>query len=125
MVFKKGQSGNPSGLPQKPESIARRQMSKDVRDLCRAHTLDAVNALIEVVNTKTTPPAARVAAANSILDRGWGKAPVHIDATVSSFERMSDQELIAFITGRVIDGEVIHEDDGDDTYQDEDEDAVG
>lgn len=27
------------------------------------------------MNQKKAPPAARVAAANSILDRGWGKAP--------------------------------------------------
>ncbi len=107
MVFKKGQSGNPTGLPQKPETIAKRQIAKDIRDLCRKHTPDAINALIDVVNSKSSPPAARVAAANSILDRGWGKPQVEVNATVTMYDRMSDAELIKLITGNVIEGEVL------------------
>ena len=46
----------------------------EIRSLARSHTRSALNVLVAVMrNTKATPPA-RVAAANAILDRGWGKA---------------------------------------------------
>jgi hypothetical protein len=105
--FVKGQSGNPSGLPSRPEAIERRRITKDVRDLCRAHSLDAVKALVEVLNSTATPPAARVAAANSILDRGWGKPQIEVNAKVSVYDQMSEEELAAYIAGHVIEGEVI------------------
>jgi hypothetical protein len=122
VVFKKGQSGNPTGLPQKPETIEKRRIAKDIRDLCRSHTLDAVNALIDVLNSKSSPPAARVAAANSILDRGWGKAQIEVNATVTAYDKMSDIELVKLITGNVIEGEVlkiIEEAESDESYADE------
>ena len=47
----------------------------EIRSLARSHTQTALNVLVAVMrNTKATPPA-RIAAANAILDRGWGKAP--------------------------------------------------
>lgn len=45
----------------------------EIRSLARSHTGAAINALLSVMNQTESPPAARVAAANSILDRGWGK----------------------------------------------------
>jgi hypothetical protein len=39
---------------------------------------------------------------------GW-KEPVHVEATIKSYESMSDAELVALITGDVIEGEVIRE----------------
>jgi hypothetical protein len=45
----------------------------EIRSLARSHTGAALRVLVAVMrNTKATPPA-RVAAANAILDRGWGK----------------------------------------------------
>ena len=105
--FVKGQSGNPSGLPSRPEAMERVRIKKNVRDLCRTHTADAVNALVEVLKSKSSPPAARVAAANSILDRGYGKPQVEVNATVTTYDGMSDAELIKLITGNVIEGEVL------------------
>jgi hypothetical protein len=53
-----------------------REMPKavtEIRSLARSHTRTALNVLVAVMrSTKATPPA-RVAAANAILDRGWGK----------------------------------------------------
>ncbi len=47
----------------------------EIRSLARSHTRAALNVLVAVMrNTKATAPA-RIAAANAILDRGWGKAP--------------------------------------------------
>jgi hypothetical protein len=46
----------------------------EIRSLARGHTRTAVNVLVGVMRNKDATPAARVSAANAILDRGWGKA---------------------------------------------------
>lgn len=61
--FPKGASGNPGGRPKELQGIV---------ELARAHSPDAIETLASVMLDKETPPAARVAAANAILDRGWG-----------------------------------------------------
>lgn len=45
----------------------------DIRSLARAHTETALKTLAGIMEQPDAPPAARVAAANSLLDRGWGK----------------------------------------------------
>ena len=51
----------------------------EIRSLARSHTRTALNVLVGVMrNTKATAPA-RIAAANAILDRGWGKATQAIE----------------------------------------------
>jgi hypothetical protein len=45
----------------------------EIRSLARSHTEQAINVLVGVMGQTDAPPAARVSAANSILDRGWGK----------------------------------------------------
>jgi hypothetical protein len=42
-----------------------------------------MNALVQIVEDENAPPAARVAAANSLLDRGYGKPEAKIDASIS------------------------------------------
>jgi hypothetical protein len=66
-AFKPGQSGNPGGRPKLPEDI------RHVRELARQYTADAVQTLIGVME-RSSSDSARVAAANALLDRGWGKA---------------------------------------------------
>ena len=46
----------------------------EIRSLARAHTESAIKTLVGIMNKRDAPPAARVAAAGQILDRGWGKA---------------------------------------------------
>lgn len=46
----------------------------EIRSLARSHTRTALNVLVGIMRSNDATPAARVAAANSILDRGWGKA---------------------------------------------------
>lgn len=70
MPFKKGESGNPSGRP---------RVVATLRDLARAHTADALNTLVSIMNGSEQPPAARVAAAKELLDRGYGKAAQPVD----------------------------------------------
>ena len=52
----------------------------DIRSLARSHTETALKTLASIMNEAQAPPAARVAAANSLLDRGWGKAEQKIEA---------------------------------------------
>lgn len=46
----------------------------EIRALARSHTRTAVSVLIRIMRSKDATPAARVSAANALLDRGWGKA---------------------------------------------------
>lgn len=50
-----------------------------IRSLARSHTRSAIRALVGVMQSTSATPAARVSAANAILDRGWGKAPQAIE----------------------------------------------
>lgn len=62
--FSKGRSGNPGGRPKVPD---------DVREAARALTHDALATLAQVMRDKRSPASARVSAANSLLDRAWGR----------------------------------------------------
>jgi hypothetical protein len=53
-----------------------------VTTLARQHTEQAVALLAEVMLDPKAPQAARVTAAQALLDRGWGKAPIQIDLNV-------------------------------------------
>ena len=46
----------------------------EIRSLARSHTRTAINVLVGVMRSNDATHAARVSAANAILDRGWGKA---------------------------------------------------
>src|SRR5262245_26291041 len=74
--FQKGQSGNPGG---RPKEIA------EVKELAREHMPDAIEALASIMNNPKASDAARVSAATALLDRGYGKAPQHIDAEIGSY----------------------------------------
>jgi hypothetical protein len=43
--------------------------------LCRAYTHEAIRHLAAIMRQREYSPAARVQAANILLDRGWGKPP--------------------------------------------------
>lgn len=55
----------------------------EIRSLARSHTQKALNTLVEIMSKDSAPEAARVAAANSLLDRGWGKAVQHTEVEVT------------------------------------------
>jgi hypothetical protein len=46
----------------------------EIRSLARSHTRTAINVLVGIMRNKNATAAARVSAANTVLDRGWGKA---------------------------------------------------
>lgn len=78
--FQPGRSGNPGGRP-KERPI---KDGKTLRELAQERTLDALMTLEEVMKDKEATPAARVSAASTILDRGWGKSTTPIDLEVNS-----------------------------------------
>ena len=52
----------------------------EIRSLARSHTRAALNVLLCVMRSKDATAAARVSAANAVLDRGWGKATQTVEA---------------------------------------------
>jgi hypothetical protein len=66
MRFEKGRSGNPGGRP---------KADGEIRELARQHTITALQTLAEICQNGENE-SARVAAANALLDRAWGKPAV-------------------------------------------------
>src|ERR1044072_1086178 len=88
--FPKGVSGNPGGRP---------KVLGDVQELARERSPDAINTLAAIMDDQKAPPAARVAAANALLDRGCGKPTQPTSQTLTKIDRstMSDEELAAIV----------------------------
>jgi hypothetical protein len=53
----------------------------EIRSVARSHTRTALNVLVGVMRNTKAPAPARIAAANAILDRGWGKATQAIETS--------------------------------------------
>lgn len=70
MTFVKGQSGNPGG---RPKAEAR------VKELARAHTDAAIETLVKSLGAESE--GTRVAAAEALLNRGWGKPAQALEHT--------------------------------------------
>lgn len=71
-AWKPGQSGNPSGRP---------KLLEQVRDLARTHTEDAIKTLADLMNDPTERGVVRVAAAEALLDRAWGRPTQAVEAS--------------------------------------------
>lgn len=89
--FKPGQSGNPGG---RPAAI------KEVRDLAREQTDGAIRALVHVMEAGKSE-SARVAAAQALLDRGWGRPTQALEhsgpggSPLIDLGKLTDRELEA------------------------------
>ena len=64
--FVKGKSGNPGG---------RKRQSTEFKAACEELTISALNVLKEIMLDPAQPAAARIKAAEVIIDRAYGKAP--------------------------------------------------
>ena len=101
--FKPGNNANPSGRPKAIVHLV---------ELARAQTEDSIKTLVEVRDNAEAPAAARVGAANALLDRGWGKASQTITQNINDKRSALDwttSELIAFLNsdeGTSSDGQV-------------------
>ena len=63
--------GRQAGTPNKATA--------SIREAAQQYTDEALKTLVEVMGDETAPHAARVAAANSLLDRGHGKPRQELD----------------------------------------------
>lgn len=59
----------------------RGKLPTDVKALARVHTESALRVLNGVMNSAGAPPAARVAAAIAVLNRGWGAPSQAVEVT--------------------------------------------
>lgn len=75
--FAPGRSGNPGGKSKEDKAAL-----EEVRKLARKHTADAIRVLYEIATNEKGDRRARVAAANSLLDRGYGRPTLTADQGV-------------------------------------------
>ena len=89
-------SANPKGRPKKPTNelakVIRNQAIADVKAAAKEHTAEAIKTLVTVMKNERAPAAASVTAALGIIDRGWGRPEQTVNANVSIFDQMSDDE---------------------------------
>lgn len=65
MPFKKGEGGRHPGVPNKATAA--------IKAVAQLHGEAAVSVLVGIMKNRKAPHASRVAAANALLDRGYGK----------------------------------------------------
>ena len=87
-------------MPSRPKFV-------DIRSYARKFTVEALETLAHVMRSPNAPPAARVLAANSLLDRGWGKA-AQLVAVDGEIRQLVEVKLNVVQPGadRVIEGQL-------------------
>ena len=105
--FQPGTSGNPGG---RPKGLS------EVIALAREHTELAITTLVDIAKQTKAAPAARVAAASALLDRGWGKPAQAIEATTTNVSAVvmlgkGDPVEIAEHYRRLMDGTLVGDND--------------
>ncbi len=85
--FRPGQSGNPGGRPLKTDE------ERTLEQLCRAKTPDALST-IESIMLEGKTERARLAAAQYIIDRAWGKPTEHVNRTTVEDRRVQAADSV-------------------------------
>lgn len=73
-----GISGNPGGYSKEKRAAVAR-----VADLAREHTPTAIQTLATIMNDEKATRTTRIAAANALLDRAWGRPPQSVGIGLS------------------------------------------
>jgi hypothetical protein len=110
-LFQSGDAwkGNRNGRPRKEETVLKVKITWDIKQLAKEASKEAVETLVEIMRDKTAGATNRMGAANALLDRGYGRPQQIVEASVSVYDRMSDNELLQFLMGDVIEGAVTEE----------------
>jgi hypothetical protein len=80
--------------PAERKKTTRTRAPAELGALARDHTKAAIRVLVDVMRSDAATPAARVSAANAILERGWGKGAQPADPERSAFELLDRIERI-------------------------------
>ncbi len=107
MAKGKKTGGRKAGTPNKATA--------EVREIARQYTTEAVETLVSVMRDKGASDAAKVSAANALLDRGFGKPSIHVEpiklekpeASMEEVARMLVFSLRDAEERGVIEGEVV------------------
>lgn len=59
------------------------EKKRTLTEIARDHTEEAMAVLVGIMNDRKAPAAARASAANSVIDRGWGKPAQSMELTGS------------------------------------------
>lgn len=86
--FPKGIGGNPMGRPKRtPEEVA-------LAEACRAKTSEALGIIEELMRTSDNDRV-RLAAAQFIIERGWGRAPERIELLAAKVDLTVERALLS------------------------------
>ena len=97
--FKKGVSPNPGGVPK--GAVVPRRIDMDARLLARDHCVLAVQKLIDIMNNDKATHTAQIIAANSILDRGYGRPPQSVEVYETDVQADTGDGVIEIIESRL------------------------
>jgi len=93
MTLQPGQSGNPGGRRRKSDD------DRKVEELARAYAVEDIKTLASTMRSAKAPAPARSAAAQAVLDRGFGRPQQSIrhggeeDGAPIRIESLSDHQL--------------------------------
>lgn len=82
-----------SGRPKGAVSQAKRELMA----MAKEHAEDALKVLVDIAKNPGASEAARVSAANAILDRGYGKPPQAVDHTSTDGTMSPKPTVIEFV----------------------------
>lgn len=74
------------------------EAKRHLAELAKDHAEAALKVLVDIAKSSSAPEAARVSAANAILDRGYGKPPQALDHTSSDGSMTPKPTVIEFVT---------------------------
>ena len=95
-------------IDSRAEKEARKLAAANLKAAARTYSGEALETLVEIMRSKSSPPQTRIAAANSILERGHGKSVNQTEISVGIYDKWSTDDLVKFISGQaVIEGEVL------------------
>jgi hypothetical protein len=85
-----------------PNPPGRPVVAAEVKKLARTYSVEAIETLVELMRDKNEPGTTRKAAADSLLDRGFGKPVQQIEAGgPGAFEELEESELLAFARQKI------------------------